>query len=213
MKTVALLAIATGASIYTQGFNAADSLATFVFTDPAAWAHREGAMELVKQSDYKPPQRSPLNIALVADRQYGSFTLEADLLSTTREYAHRSMCVFFNFQDPSHFYYAHIATATDDHAHNIFIVNGADRKKISTRTTSGHDWGKDQWHKVKLVRDAASGLIELHINDENIMEANDKTFTAGHVGFGSFDDTGRIDNISVTGEPIATEKTAFFKKK
>ena len=196
-----------------QSFDMPQSLARFVFSDPGAWELREGALELVRQSEYEPPHRSPVNIALIANRQYGSFTLEADVMSTAREYGHRDMCLFFNFQDPAHFYYAHIATATDDHAHNIFIVHGADRKKISTSTTKGHDWGKDKWHRLKLVRDAESGLIELHVNGEKVMEAYDKSFTGGHIGFGSFDDTGRIDNVRIIGQPVSMEKTGFFKSK
>ena len=198
---------------FSESFDEAGALARLVFSDPAAWELRDGALELVRQSDYKPPHRSPLNIALLADRQYGSFTLEADVLSTTREYDHRSMCLFLNFQDPSHYYYIHISTRSDDHAHNIFIVNDAPRKKISTSTTSGHDWGTNQWHKVKVVRDVDSGLIELHIDGRKIMEARDKTFTAGHIGFGSFDDEGRIDNIRITGRPVSTQKTGFFSRK
>ena len=36
--------------------------------------------------------------------------------------------------------------AADDHAHNVFIVNGAPRTKIAKRTTSGVDWGKVVFH-------------------------------------------------------------------
>jgi hypothetical protein len=212
-KPILVFTAAAAMIAYGQSFDRPDSLADFVFSDPAAWQHKDGSLELFRQSDYKPPHRSPLNIALVADRQFGSFTFEADLLSTTREYDHRSMCLFFNFVDPAHYYYVHIGTRSDAHAHNIFIVNGADRTKISTTTTAGHDWGQDQWHKVKIVRDAESGAIEVHINGQNIMSARDKTFTTGHIGVGSFDDEGRIDNIRIVSARHATGKTAFFRRK
>ena len=45
-----------------------------------------------------------------------------------------------------------------------------------------------------------------------IMMAEDKTFGAGHIGFGSFDDTGKIDNIRIWGPAVETKKTDFFKK-
>ncbi len=216
MKPVAGLiwvAVLAASSVYTDSFEQSDSVRQFVLSDPAAWEVRDGSLNLIAQSHYKPPHRSPVNIALLADRQYGSFTLEADLKQTGHEYGHRDMCLFFNFTDPAHFYYVHIATKTDDHAHNIFIVNGADRKKISTTTTSGFDWGQEKWHKIRIVRDVESGLIEVHVNGQKIMEARDKSFAAGHLGLGSFDDTGRVDNLRITGEPVSTVKTGFFQRK
>lgn len=210
------VAFAAEKADYRQTFDDPAALKQFVFTDPAAWTlGKEGDnafLELKGGSKYKPPHRSPLSIALLADRSYGSFTLAADLLQTGKEYGHRDLCLFFNVQDPAHYYYVHIATKTDPHAHNIFIVNGADRKKISATTTDGFDWGKNKWQKVKLVRDIESGSIEVFVNDEKIMTATDKTFTSGYLGFGSFDDSGRIDNLTIIGES-AEKKSEFFQRK
>jgi hypothetical protein len=44
------------------------------------------------------------------------------------------------------------------------------------------------------------------------MVAEDKIFGAGYVGFGSFDDTGMIDNIKVWGPSVESRKTEFFQK-
>lgn len=204
-----------------QSCDAPDSLKAFVFSDPNAWQHGKdddgkGFLELHQQSKYKTKVRSPFNIALLSGQKFGSFTLEAELLQTGKDYGHRDMCVFFGFQDPSHFYYTHIATKTDDHAHNIFIVNDQPRTKISTKTTDGFDWGRDAWQKVRLVRDAESGKIEVFVNDMDkpMMVAEDKTFAEGFVGFGSFDDTGRVRNIRITpkSKPAAAEAD-FFKGK
>ena len=74
------------------------------------------------------------------------------------------MCLFFGYQDPAHFYYVHLGKKTDDHANQIFIVNGADRKKISTKTTDGTNWN-DDWHSVKIVRKVADGSIEVYFDD------------------------------------------------
>jgi len=40
------------------------------------------------------------------------------------------------------------------------------------------------------------------------MQAEDKQFRAGQIGFGSFDDTGMIDNIRIWGTSFETRKTA-----
>jgi len=173
-------------------------------TDADAWKviDQEGnrVYSLHGKSRYKPPHRSPRNIALLKDVTVGDFELTAKVQSTIKDYNHRDMCLFFGYQDAGHFYYVHLGKKTDDHANQIFIVNGAARTKISTRTTSGTPWN-DAWHEVKIVRDVASGLIEVYYDDTETpaMTASDKTFAWGRVGLGSFDDTGNWDDVRLRG--------------
>lgn len=188
-------------------------------TDPGAWkfaADGESfALELAQQSKYEPAVRSPFNMALVADRTFGDFVLEVDLIQTGREYGHRDMCLFFGFQDPSHFYYVHLATAADDHAHNVFIVDGAPRTKIARETTQGVNWGLNVWHRIRLERRLGDGLIRVFFDDLSrpVMVANDSTFGEGWIGLGSFDDTGKMDNLRVWSPTAATEKAIpFFQR-
>jgi hypothetical protein len=173
-------------------------------TDPSAWkvvkTDRGAAYSLTKLSNFKPPQRSPLGMSLLKDVTVGDFTLRVEAQSTTKEYPHQDLCLYFGYQDPSHFYYAHLARKTDDHANQIFIVNGADRAKISSKTTEGTVWGTG-WHNLKLVRKPADGTIEVYFDDMQtpIMTATDKTFSWGQVGVGSFDDTGNFANFKLSG--------------
>lgn len=203
---------------YEQRFLSAAALKDFVMTDPSAWRFAsdtpQGALELSQQSQYSPAVRSPVNIAMIADRQVGDFILDCDLLQTGREYGHRDMCLFFGVQNPTNFYYAHIATAADDHAHNIFIVKNAPRTKIATRTTQGVQWGLNIWHHVRLERRVDQGTIRLWFDDFTtpIMTATDTAFTTGHIGFGSFDDTGRITNIRLWAPSLERKTTGFFRR-
>ncbi len=203
--------------VYDQRFATGDALAGFRFTDPTAWrlakTNDNAALELVKQSKYAPPVRSPVNIALIADKVFGDFVMEADLIQTGKEYGHRDMCLFFGFQSPTNFYYAHIATAADKNAHNIFIVNNAPRTNIAKETTKGVNWGLGVWHKVRLERSLAAGTIKVYFDDltKPIMVTEDKTLGAGQIGFGSFDDTGMVDNIRIWSPKLEERKTGFFK--
>jgi len=191
--------------LYKQSFDKPESISGFQMTDPKAWKYAKeengGSLELAGESKYTPAYRSPFNIALVKEKTFGDFVLEAELKQTGKEYGHRDMCLFFGFQDPNHFYYAHIATKADEHAHNIFIVNEKPRVKIAKTTTGGVNWGLEIWHKVRLERKLSDGMIKVYFDDMTlpIMTAEDKTFGAGYVGFGSFDDTGKIDNIKIWG--------------
>lgn len=204
--------------VFEQRFAAPAAIRDFAFTDPAAWkfssTNGEGALELARQSRYKPPVRSPVNIALLADRVFGDFILEVDLIQTGKEYGHRDMCLFYGVQGPTHFYYTHIATAADDHAHNTFIVTNAPRVKIARQTTQGADWGLGIWHTVRIERTLHDGVIKVYFDDRTrpIMVAEDKTFGAGYLGFGSFDDTGMVDNIRVWAPSMETRPTTFWTR-
>src|SRR5436190_5067606 len=213
MKAIVLLILGVAFSshaadrklLYEQKFDSPAALKDFIMTDAKAWRFSaSNALELTTQSDYKPIVRSPVNIALIADKMFEDFVLDVHLIQTGREYGHRDMCLFFGFQTPTNFYYAHIATAADPHAHNIFIVNGQPRTNIAKKTTKGVNWGLGIWHKVRLERTLADGAIRVFFDDmnETIMVAEDKTYGARYIGFGSFDDTGIIDNIRILGTKV-----------
>jgi hypothetical protein len=59
---------------------------------------------------------------------------------------------------------------------------------------------------VRLERKLSDGTIKVFFDDmiHPIMVAEDKTFGEGYIGFGSFDDTGKIDNIKIWGPALGT---------
>lgn len=202
---------------YKQNFDKKDVFNTFRFTQPDKWILSEGksgkALEFTGISDYQPPHRSPHTIGLISDMKFGSFVMEADFLQTGREYGHRDMCIIFGFQDPSHFYYSHIASKMDDNAHQIMLVNDAPRKKISSFTTQGIEWGDKIWHKVKVERNVELASIKIYFDGNLIQEARDTTFRDGYIGFGSFDDSGKVDNITIWSDETANAKLDVFSAK
>ncbi|MCB1235073.1 MAG: hypothetical protein KDM91_08380, partial [Verrucomicrobiae bacterium] len=184
-------------------------------TDSAAWkiaklTDGNAVFEILGGSKYEPPHRSPVNFALLKNVTLGDFVLTAKVKTTQTSRAHRDMCLFFGFQDPAHFYYVHLGEKTDDHANQIFIVNDAPRVKISEKTTEGTPWKDDFRHSVKLVREAATGLIEVYFDDlENpAMVAHDTRFAWGRVGIGTFDDKGQWDDIEIHGTEVEKPSAA-----
>ncbi|MEZ6118858.1 MAG: hypothetical protein R3C28_20135 [Pirellulaceae bacterium] len=160
-------------------------------------------------SNYQPPHRSPHSIALIKDVVVTDFEFTATIQSTNRDAgAHRDLCLFWGYQDPSHFYYVHFGAKADPHACQIFIVNDAPRIKITKDEATGTPW-TDGWHKVKLVRNVESGLMEVYFDnmDQPLMTAQDKHFTWGQVGIGTFDDHGNFDDIRLTGKPQTDDST------
>lgn len=176
--------------------------------DPTQWKVKKTDQGQVfsqheKKTKYKPPHRSPTNIAILKDVVVGDFELKTKVQSTHADYGHRDACLVFGYQDPSHFYYVHLGKQGDDHANQIFIVNDAPRTKISLTTTPGTNW-QERWHDVKIVRKVADGTIEIYFDDMDkpAMTAKDKAFAWGQIGVGTFDDTADYDNLELRGNKV-----------
>ncbi len=206
--------------IYKQDFEEQEAIHGFVFSDPAPWFLTSGkdgglALEYAGRGDYEPRVRSPLIIGLIDNLVLGDFILEADVLQTGSEYGHRDMCFFFGFQDSIRFYYVHLASQADPVAHNVHIVNDLPRNGIAKERTDGIRWIDDHWHHIRLERLTGDGDISMYFDDMEtpVMVAIDKTFQVGYVGFGSSDDSGKVDNIRIWARESRKKKSVIFMKK
>lgn len=202
--------------VYEQDFEQEDCRDQVVCSDENAWritsSDDRNYLELFQASDYQPPQRSPLNLALLRLGKLENFVLDLDMIQSGREYGHRDLCLFWGVQDKEHYYYVHMASKGDENAHQVFIVDGEARKPITISRTEGVKRGEDEWHHVRLVRDSEAGTIQVFFDDMEtpIMKANDRTFGAGFLGVGSFDDTGGFDNIKIWSPEIALTECEVF---
>jgi len=149
--------------------------------------------------------RAPTSWSLAAGHEVSSFVFTGRMKCAADPANNkRDLCVFFHFQDPTHFYYVHFSSSSDD-VHNIIgLVNGADRVKINLEPAGKSIFRliDQKWHEFKVSYDAASGRIEAFLDDmaAPILTAVDKTFAHGLVGIGSFDDTGFFDDLRLWGE-------------
>jgi dipeptidyl aminopeptidase/acylaminoacyl peptidase len=195
--------------IFSDDFE--DGADRWEMTDDKAWTVEEdegdNALYLKRKSRYEPPVRSPYSIAWIKDLECGSFVLDLKLKQTGREYGHRDLCLFFNGVDPARFYYVHMATKADAHANSIFLVNNEPRVSIAKARTDGTKWTPG-YHHVRVKRCAETGKIEVFFDnmDKPIMMAEDKTFTKGRIGVGSFDDVGMFDDVCIWGKKAGGEK-------
>lgn len=152
-------------------------------------------------SDYKPKYRSPYSFALLKEVKVTDFELTFRCQETHVDAGpHRDLCVFWGYQDPTHFYYAHLGAIADPHACQIFIVNNAPRTMITVDQAKGTPW-TEGWHNVKVERTVADGSMKVYFDDmqKPYMTAKDKTFTWGQVGIGTFDDHGNFDDVVLRG--------------
>ncbi len=189
--------------VYEQHFAEPRCVDAFATSDASSWRWSDAggtpSLELTGPGAYRPPFRSPRSLALVPDLEVADFDLEVDLLQTGRDYGHRDLCVFFGFESPTRFYYVHLAPAPDAHAHNVFAVKDAPRAALAPVAAQGVDWGRDAWHRVRVERRVGPGPVRVFWDggDEPILTAIDTAFRWGRLGFGSFDDSGRIARVFV----------------
>ncbi len=186
--------------VYSQDFRDASALDEFTFSDRRAWKHGSeggrGYLDLVGGSKYTPSHRSPLNIALIDDLLLADFVLEAEAWQTGREYGHRDLSLFVGFEGPDRYIYAHLATEPDDRAHNLFLVDHADRTPMAAVPDKGVDWGRG-WKRIRVER--RDGTLRVYFDGERqpTVAADRDPLGWGRVGFGSFDDTGRFSQIRI----------------
>ncbi len=175
------------------------------FSDKDAWkwslAEKPHVLKLVAQSKKKPDFRSPFNLAWYGGREWRDFTLTAECRLTKFDQGNNDLCIAFGGDGKNRFYYAHLGEKADEPHHQIHIVNKADRKPVTTYRTGGTHWKEGRWHKVKIVRNSATGDIGVWFDDmeKPVLTAQDKTFEWGRIGLGSFDDLGEFRNVTVQG--------------
>ncbi len=164
-----------------------------------------------------PVNESLSSFGIISTTKLSSFVLDVELAQMNPDQAqpHRDLCIVFNAADHKHFLYAHIAQTHDERSHNIHLINNAPRQPITVTDNGGIMWGTaGTWHKVRLVRDAASGAISVFWDGNlgaPILTANSTAFTSGYIGFGTFQDSGKVRNLKVWAKaPEAAVSQGFF---
>ena len=94
------------------------------------------------------------------------------------------------------------------------FVLDADRTAITQTFTPGFDWGTNQWHQLRVTR---SETGEMAVSADGaaapLLTASDTRLGSGYVGFGSFDDKGRVRNVKLWAPSADATPAAFFDGK
>jgi len=176
----------------------------WTYGDKSAWewsgAGDDAVLSLKKQSDFKPKVRSPFNLAWFTGGEWESFTLTAEVRLDLFNKGNNDVCIAFNKESDTKFYYAHLGESADAVHLQLHLVNDADRKAITAEGAKTLPWQPETWHQVKVVRNAKEGTIKVWFDDKEVLSATDKTLGKGAIGLGSFDDLGSFRNVRITAE-------------
>jgi Glucose / Sorbosone dehydrogenase len=178
---------------------------------PSKWRFDKDEVILAEAGVNRPGPRRPFEYAvLTAGPAWSSVEIEAQVrLDTPVEVSNRDVIIIFGWRSDTEFYYAHLSTDNTIYPHNgIFKVNNADRQRIEYQW-NGRSRGANpaivdaEWHDVRVVHLPATGEIAVYVDGSKdpLMTAKDTTFGSGRVGFGSFDNIGRLRHLTVTGTP------------
>jgi hypothetical protein len=176
-------------------------LADFDLDGNGGWIVRGQTVVLEKAGVPEGKIRRPAALAILKSEPLADFTYRLELRSTAPvDLAVRDVQLVIDYQSPSRFYYIHLSAKTDAVHNGIFLVDNADRKRIDQPTSRARIVDQN-WHRVRVERNAATGAIAVFIDDDATpsLSVVDKTLRSGRVGFGSFDETGEFRAIHVIG--------------
>ncbi|WP_246614866.1 PQQ-dependent sugar dehydrogenase [Paractinoplanes bogorensis] len=180
---------------------------------PSKWQFTNGQVILAEAGSERPGPRRPFEYAVLsAGPVWGAVDIRAQVrLDEPVTLTNRDVIIVFGYQSDTQFYYAHFSTDNTILPHNgIFKVNNADRERIDYQW-NGRSRGAnpaivdERFHSVRVKHLPATGEIAVYVDGRSdpLMTARDTTFTSGRVGFGSFDNRGRLRDLTVTGTPAS----------
>jgi hypothetical protein len=158
---------------------------------------------LVPRPALQPRRPTQYAVAETGDFIRGVVELEVKKEPAAARNRHTSLMIAYAWKDDNHFNYVHLSvdSASEQIVHNgVFHVYGGERVRISPAAGPGTLPG-EEWHKVKLVYDGTTGLVEVYVDGKTspAMRAVDLSLGAGKFGIGSFFDMGSFRNVKITG--------------
>ena len=201
LKTIPAVVLLQSKRIITPEISEQRGFADFDLDGNGRWAIRGQTIVLEKAGVPEGRIRRPAALAILKSEPLSDFTYTLELRSTAPvDLAVRDVQLVIDYQSPLQFYYIHLSAKTDAVHNGIFIVNNADRKRLDEPTSRAR-FVDQNFHRVRLERNASTGSIAVFIDNDPApaLSAVDNTLRSGRVGFGSFDETGEFRNIQVIG--------------
>lgn len=155
-----------------------------------------------------PGVRRPQEYAIFTPYEFRSFSLSC-FMRVDRDPAvkARDACIIFGRRDDTHFYYAHLAGASDGVHNTVMRVDGDTRQRLMPDGFRPEPIFTDRtWHKVDVLRNCDTGLTQIFVDAYDpaaatpYFEFTDKTYEWGHLAIGSFDDHASFANVLIEGQ-------------
>jgi hypothetical protein len=171
------------------------------FDGSGTWEISNGKIMLTKAGAPEGPVGRPAALAIVRMDPLTKATVGMRARSTApADVPAGGFQMVVGYQSPTRFYYVDVSSQTDPAHNGIFLVDGANVRRIDR--WNGEALLRDQaWHDVRVEFDGTSGIIRLFLDHKlkPTLSAYDATLQEGRIGVGSFDDTAEFRAIRVSG--------------
>lgn len=164
---------------------------------------RGGVLELT-ESGQPPaqPVRRPANMLLAPAPALTGFSLDLEARSLQFDRKGADIVIIFGYQDPYHFYYAHLSNDVN-HVHQVIMkVEGSQQSRRVIHLEKAPVAAlRDSWQQIRVTRSAA-GRVEVFVDDMDrpTLTAEDSEWLSGRIGIGSFNDAAQFDTIALTSD-------------
>jgi hypothetical protein len=189
---------------YGQKFSSNKGMGDFWFSDPTPWKLGKLKSNYFLCLDH-PQGTAPLTLSLPPDRAvlknriFGDFILEADILPGNMEAASGECCLFLGMKDTTRYYFVLLSTDPSNDHQGIYLVKNSVRKKLTLKTSSPRPLNANAWQKIRVERNIVTRTIRVFAGDMQLplMEVKDYELVMGSVGFGALNSPLSLDNLSV----------------
>ncbi|MEB8337758.1 PQQ-dependent sugar dehydrogenase [Streptomyces endophyticus] len=175
---------------------------------PSKWRFTDGQAVMTEPGVARPGPRRPFEYAvLTAGPAFRNVRIDAEVrIDTPVDIDNRDVIVVFGHESDTKFGYAHLSQDNTIYPHNgIFTVDDADRLRVEDQwdgvTGAPPAISDEAWHKVTVVRCGETGETAAYMDGSRypLMTAVSARPGDGRIGFGSFDNAGRLRGLKVSG--------------
>jgi len=197
---------------YQQSFNHGNSLSDFMFDIPASWgifsASGNYYLQCTGANNSVYATSLPANIAVISDKIFGDFVLEANVMPEADTNGFRETCLFLGMKDKNRYYYVQLASQCDSAHHGIYLVKNSVPSRLTGISEKAISWKDNKWHKLRLERNIVKRTILVFVDDmiHPVMQIKDYELVMGMVGLGSFTSPCRFDNIKIWAPTVISEE-------
>jgi len=193
---------------YQQNFTSGKALDDIKVENPSKWGvFKAGSNFYLQCAAADSVADLPANVAVINNKIFGDFILEADVMAVKDSLGTGELCFFLGLRDLSRYYYVQLANRSDSTLHGIFLVNKSIRTRLTGNTYKVAAWKPNKWHKIRLERNILSRTIIVYLDNMTIpmMQIKDYELIMGSVGVGSLAGTSRFDNIKIWAPTVISE--------
>jgi hypothetical protein len=189
---------------YGQKFVGNKGLGDFRFSNPSQWELfklQSNSFLLLSQQNGSAPQVVclPPNKAILKNRIFGDFILEADVMPGDNEVTSGEFCLFLGMKDSTKYYFILLSTDPANELQGIYLVKNSCCTKLPLKTSSPRPLVLNAWQKIRVERNIVKRTIRVFAGDleKPLLEVKDYELVMGSLGFGSLNSQACIDNVSI----------------